>query len=74
LSLYWLRLTLCTPSLPISLRSISILSTHLRLAFSSRLFHLSFLTSILYAFLFSTMCAKCPHISSSLIFSIVEFM
>jgi hypothetical protein len=42
-----------TPSHPISLRSIFILSTRLRLGLSSGLFPSGFPTNILYAFLFS---------------------
>jgi hypothetical protein len=47
------------PSHPISLRSILILSTHLRLGLHSGLFPSSFLTNILYAFIFSPIRATC---------------
>jgi hypothetical protein len=50
----------CNPYHPISLRFILILSTHLRLGLHSGLFPSGFPTSILYAFLFSTIHATCP--------------
>jgi hypothetical protein len=49
-------LTQSTPSHPISLRYILILSTHLRLGLPSGLLPYGFPTNILYAFLFS------PHV------------
>jgi hypothetical protein len=52
-SLSWAISIQSTPSHPISLRSILILSTHLRLGLPSGLFHSGFPTNILYAFLFS---------------------
>jgi hypothetical protein len=55
-------------TIPSKLRPILILYAHLRLAFRSRLFRLGFLTSILYAFVFSSTCAKFPHTLSPLIF------
>ncbi|PNF16879.1 hypothetical protein B7P43_G06072, partial [Cryptotermes secundus] len=45
---------------PISLRSILILSTHLRLGLPSGLFPSGFPTNILYAFLTSLIRATCP--------------
>jgi hypothetical protein len=47
------------PLHPISLRSILILSSHLRLGLHSGLFPSGFLTNILYAFLFSPISATC---------------
>jgi hypothetical protein len=47
-------------SQPVSLRSILILYTHLRLRLPSGLFPFGFLTNILYAFLFSPFRATCP--------------
>jgi hypothetical protein len=48
------------PLHPISLRSILVLSTHLRLGLPSRLFHSGMPTSIPYAILFSHIRATCP--------------
>jgi hypothetical protein len=48
------------PSHPIPLRSILILSTHLRLGLPSGVFPSGFPTNILYAFLFSVIRATCP--------------
>jgi hypothetical protein len=59
-SLSWARSTKSTPSRPISLRSILILSTHLRLGLPSSLLPSSFPTNILYAFLFSPIRATYP--------------
>jgi hypothetical protein len=49
-------------TIPSSLRAILILSTHLRLGLGlpSGLFPSGFSTNILYAFLFSPICATCP--------------
>jgi hypothetical protein len=58
--LSWARLTQSTPSHPISLRSILILSTHLHLGLTSGLLPFGFPTNILYALLFYLMCATCP--------------
>jgi hypothetical protein len=44
----------------IPLRSILILSTHLRLGLPSGLFHSGFPTKILYAFFFAPMRTTCP--------------
>jgi hypothetical protein len=52
-SLSWARSIQCIPSHPISLRSVLILSTHLRLGLSSGLFASGFPTKMLYSFLFS---------------------
>jgi hypothetical protein len=54
----WARSIQFTPSHPISLRSILILSTHSRLGLPSHSFWLP--TNILYAFLFSFIRATCP--------------
>jgi hypothetical protein len=48
------------PSHPIYLRSILILSTHLRLGLPRGLFHSGIPTNILYEFLFSSIRATCP--------------
>jgi hypothetical protein len=48
------------PFHPISLRSTLILSTHQRLGLHSGLFPSGFPTNILYAFLFSPICATFP--------------
>jgi hypothetical protein len=59
-SLSWAISMLSTPSYPISLRSILILSTHLRLSLPSGLVPSGMPTNILYAFLFSPIRATCP--------------
>jgi hypothetical protein len=59
-SLSWARSIQSIPSHPVYLRSILILSTHLRLRLPSGLFPPRFLTNILYAFLFSPIRATCP--------------
>jgi len=51
------------PLIPISLRSILTLPSHLHLHLPSGLFPWSFLIKILYAFLISPMHATCPTIS-----------
>jgi hypothetical protein len=58
----WARSIQSIPSYPISLRSILILSNHLRLGLPSRLFPSGFPTNILYAFLISPppIRATCP--------------
>jgi hypothetical protein len=59
-SLSWAISMQSTPSHPISLRSIVILSTHLRLGLPSGFFPPGFPTNIPYAFLFSPNRATCP--------------
>jgi hypothetical protein len=60
------------PSKPISLRSILILSVHLRLGLHSSLFPSGFPTNILYALLFPPIRATCPaHILRDLIILII---
>jgi hypothetical protein len=59
-SLSWARSIQSIPPHPISLRSILIVSTHLRLVLHSGLFPSGFPTNILYAFLFSLNRATCP--------------
>jgi hypothetical protein len=59
-SLSWARLIQSIQSHPSSLRSILILSTHLRLGFPSDLSHSGFPTNILYGFFFSRIRATCP--------------
>jgi hypothetical protein len=59
-SLSWARSIQSTPSHPISLRSILILSIQLRLGLPSGLFPSGFPTNILYAFLVSHIRATCP--------------
>jgi hypothetical protein len=54
------RLIQSIPLHPISLRSILILSTRLRLGLPSGLFPSGFNTKIVYAFRFGTMRATCP--------------
>jgi hypothetical protein len=52
---------------PVSLRSILILPTHLRLGLPSSLFPSGFPTNILYAFLFSSICySYMPYLSHPL--------
>jgi hypothetical protein len=59
LSLSWAISIQSRPSHPISLRSISILSTYLRLRLTGGLFPSGFPTNILYAFLFFPIRATC---------------
>jgi hypothetical protein len=59
-SLSWARSIQSPPSHPISLRSILILSTHLRLGLPNGLLPSGFPTNILYAFLLSPIRATCP--------------
>jgi hypothetical protein len=61
----WARSIQSIPSHPISLRSIAVLSTHLRLGLSSGLFHSGFSTNILYAFLFTFPCPSHPWLDNS---------
>jgi hypothetical protein len=60
LVLSWARSIESIPSHPIALRSILILSTHLRLGLPSGLLPSGFPTNILYAFRFSPVRATCP--------------
>jgi hypothetical protein len=60
LFLSWAISIQSTPSHPISLRIILILSIHLRLDVPSGIFPFGFHTNILYAFLFSPIRATCP--------------
>jgi hypothetical protein len=59
-SLPWASWIQFITSYPISLRSILILSTHLRSGLPSGLYHFGFPINILYAFLFSAIHATCP--------------
>jgi hypothetical protein len=59
-SLPWARSIQSIPSHPISLRSILILSTHLRLCLRSSLFPSGFATNILYAVLPHSCYMPCP--------------
>jgi hypothetical protein len=68
-SLSWAISIQSTPSHPISLRSILILSTHLRLGYPSSRFTSGFCTDILHAFLFSPFLLHALHISSSITWS-----
>jgi hypothetical protein len=58
-SLSWARSIQSIPSHPISLRSILLLSTHLRLGLPSGLYPSGFPTNILYAFLVSPIRPTC---------------
>jgi hypothetical protein len=58
-SLSWARSIQSIPPQPVSPRTISILSTHLRTGLSSGHFLSSFRINILYAFLFSLIRATC---------------
>ena len=60
LSLPWIRQIQSTPSYPISLSSILILSPNLRLDLPSRFFPSGFPTKILYVFLFFLTSTTCP--------------
>jgi hypothetical protein len=62
--LSWTRSIQSIPSHPISLRSILILSTHLRLCLPSGLFPCDFPTIILYGFLFSPFVLHIKYLDS----------
>jgi hypothetical protein len=68
-SLPWARSIQSIPSHPISIRSILILSTHLRLGLPSGLYPSSFPTNILYAFRFAPLVLHAPPISSPVTWS-----
>jgi hypothetical protein len=59
-SLSWARSIQSITVHPISLRYILIISTHLRIGLPSGFFPFGFPTNVLYAFLFSLICATCP--------------
>jgi len=60
LSLFWVRCIHSTPSHPVSLRSILILSSHLRLGLPSGLFPAGFVPRILYVFIIFLIRATWP--------------
>jgi hypothetical protein len=59
-SLSWATSIQSNPSHPISLRSILMLPTHLRLGLPSGLYPSGFPNNILYAFIFSPIRPTCP--------------
>jgi hypothetical protein len=61
----WGSLIQSIPSNNISLISILVLSSHLRLGILFGLFHSGFLTKILYVFLISPMCTACSMLHAS---------
>jgi hypothetical protein len=70
--LFWARSIQSIPSHPICLRSILILSTHLRLGLHSGLFPSGISTNILYAFLFFPIRATFPaHLILDMIILII---
>jgi hypothetical protein len=71
-SLPWARSIWSIPSYPISLRSILILSTHLRLYLPSGLFPPGFPINILYAFLFTPIRATFPDGQKDIIHSLTH--
>jgi hypothetical protein len=68
-SLSWTRSIQFIPPHPISLKSILILSSHLRLHLPIGFFHSGFPANILYAFLFSSFVLNALPISASLTWS-----
>jgi hypothetical protein len=69
-SLSWSRSNRSIPPHPISIRSIWILYTHLRLGLPSGLFPSGFPTNILYAFRYPLFVLRALPISSSLTWSL----
>jgi hypothetical protein len=73
-SIFWAISTQFSPSHPISLRSISILSTHLCLCLPSSLFPSGFHTNIICLFLFYAFILHSLPITSSLTWSFLLYV